>query len=49
MKPKFVGSTEEEVKSKGEQILSTLVEKLGDNLVKTRKAAEEAILAMSRN
>ena len=30
-------------------ILASLVEKLGDNLIKSRRAAEEALIAMGSN
>ena len=39
----------EAVKSYEPVILVNLVEKLGENLIKSRRAAEEALMAMSSN
>jgi hypothetical protein len=48
MSPKLSPRDQEDVAQSGGLILSVLVEKLGDNLIKARKGADEAILAMSR-
>ena len=44
--PKLLGIQREDMQRDGEFILDLLVEKLGENLVKTRKTAEEAIIGM---
>lgn len=47
--PKLFGAEKDEVVRHGDLILEVLVDKLGENLVKTRKGAEEAIISMCKN
>ncbi len=46
---RFSQSETQELKLSGEQILTTLIDKLGDNLLKVRKNSDEAIIAMCMN
>jgi hypothetical protein len=47
--PNLNGVLKGELQSYTEPILSALIEKLGDNLMKVRSAAEDALIAMAEH
>ena len=49
LNPVISGALKGELQSYTEPILSSLIEKLGDNLMKVRTSAEDALLAMAEH
>lgn len=49
LKPILNGSLKGELQSYTEPIISSLVDKLGDNLMKVRSSAEDALLSMAEH
>jgi hypothetical protein len=49
LNPVISGALKGELQSYTEPIVSSLIEKLGDNLMKVRTSAEDALLAMAEH